>query len=373
MMNNFKIFVAVYLLISSFQTQSLQSLDDEGLSKVVGQSRGLTIKSENNVDIDSFSYTDDDGLDLGSSGELSLSGIKIRTTPSKPMDMDMELKAHNGKQAVWLTIRSLSTSFSVNSIAINGKSLGGFVQLPIFMGINDTATVRLYAGGQVGNGLTLDLVLPTSLRMESSYIDDSTRLTQTMTLKDPNNPTRTTLNLEGITLDIDNDGLRVGLPQISNGYIAMENMKVKNSVFGSSILRNINIKPGAFVMVKNAKRQNEIGIELDATLKKGSNFEMASVSSELVNSTPSSSNFVNSARISLVEDLRVKGLRMNVDGDRGLIFDFASNGGLQANIEIDKVYLYRGGQAGNVTRASLGRAILDMNLGSQTYLQVQGH
>lgn len=373
MMNNSKIFVAICLLVSSLQTQSLQSLDDESLSEVVGQSRGLTIKSEHNVDIDSFSYTDDDGLNLGSPGTLSLSGIKIRTTPSKPMDMDMELKDHNGKKAVWLTIRSLSTSLSVNSIAINGKSLGGFVQLPIFMGINDTATVRLYAGGQVGNGLTLDLVLPTSLRMQSSYVDDSTRLTQTMTLKDPNNPTRTALNLEGITLDIDNDGLRVGLPKISNGYIAMENMKVKNSVFGSSILRNININPGAFLVLKNAKRQNEIGIELDATLKKGSNFEMASVSGELVNATPSSSNFVNSARVSLVEDLRIKGLRMNVDGNRGLIFDFSPSGGVQAKVEIDNVYLYRGDQASRATQASLGRAVLDMSLGSQTYLQVQGH
>lgn len=373
-----KFYIAISLICGlafAVESQSLEPMDDTMLSQVVGQSRGLSIKAEQNVDIESITYTDDDGLNGGTSGQLSLSGIKIRTTPSKPMDMDMELKDHNGKKAIWLTARSLSSSMSIDSVAINGKSLGGFGQSAITMDTNDTAIIRLYAGGKVGSGLTLDLVLPTSTTFDSYYIDDDTKLTQTLVLKDPNS-TNNTLNLEGITIDIENDGLRVGLPEITNGYIAMQNMKVKDSVFGSTILRGINFKPGAYLMVKNAKNKNEQGLELDATVVNQSNFVFSSITGEITNNTLTSNNFETTAKITLLDNLDVRGLRMNVDGKRGLVFDFLGNGGngyMHAKVEIKDIYFRTADTAGRTAQSSLGRAVADIRFGSQTYLQIQGH
>lgn len=365
----------VFGLGFSLHSQSLEPMDDESLAQVVGQSRGLNIKTEQNIDIGSVTYTDADGVNGGTSGQLSLSNVKIRTTPSKPMDMDLELKDYNGKKAIWLTARSLSTSMNVGSVAINGKSLGGFGQSAITMGANDSVVIRLYPGGNVGSGLTLDVVLPTSVTFDSHYIDDGTKLTQTVVLKDPNS-TNSTLSLEGITLDVENDGMRVGLPEITNGYLAMQNMKIKDSVFGSSVLRKINFKPGAYLMFKNAKEENEQGLELDATLIKNSSFELASITGEITNNTPTVNNFETNAKITLLENLDVRGLRMNVDGQRGLVFDFLGNGGnghMRVKAEIKDIYFRTADATGKIAQSSLGRAVVDMNLGSQTYLQIQGH
>lgn len=370
------ILFATWGLISSFAAHSLQALSDAKLAQVVGQSRGLNITSEQNVDIASVTYTDEDGVgNAGLSGNLSLNQVKVRNTPNQPVNMDLEIKDYNGKKAVWLTLYSMQTSMQVENLSINNKSLGGFGQSAIQMAANDTLSIRIYAGGQSGNGLTLDMLLPTSLTFDSYYTDDGTQLTQTLVLKDPNSSNRT-LNLEGITLDLANNGMRVSLPELTNGYLAMQNMTIGNSVFGSSILRHINLKKGAYLIIKNAKNHNEKGMEIDASIKQGSNFELASITGKITNNTPAANSYESTAKITLLEDLNATGMRMNVDGNRGLVFDFAGNngaGGIRGKIQIDDIYMRKTSQANLPNQASFGRAVLDMNVGAQTYLQVEGH
>ncbi len=355
------------------QVFALQALSDDKLAQVIGQSRGLSITSKQNTDIASVTYTDTDGVNHGQAGTLSLKQVEIRNT--QPIKMDMEIKDYNGKKAIWLTAHSLATSMQIHNISINNRSIGGLGQSAIRMGTGDKAVIRLYTGGQTGNGLSLDMILPTSLNFDTYYTDDGTTLTQTLVFKDPNN-SNPTFALENLHIDLANSGMRLSLPEISNGYVGIHNMSIGNSVFGSSILSKINLQKGAYLMIKNAKNQNEKGMEIDAKIKQNSSFEMASITGKMTHSTPAPNSYKTTAKVKLLQDLDITGMRMNVDGQRGLVLDFAGNngtGGIQGKIQIDSIHLSKASQTNLSNQPSLGRAVLNLNLGSKSYVQIEGH
>lgn len=357
--------------------QAMQPLDEQSLSEVTGQAQGLRYTAEYEARIDSISYIDDDGLLNGNVGTITLSPIRIYTQTNRPVQIDLEVKEVNGRKALVFTNRDLPVELEVGSLAINNYSLGGMGQGNFQIGTGDALVTKLYAGGSVGNGLTLDVDIPNSMSVDNWYEDDGVRFTTTMDFSDPRSASGGGLNLRDITFDLVGEGLRIGLPTINGGNINFYNARVGDDVLNSAAMRNIIMTPGGYLLVKTARGASEIGMEMDLTVKQGSELDYVYIDGAVDGGYPSANVFEMSANISLLSDLMVRGLRMNVDGERGLVFDFDNTNaqsGASANVLVSDITLQRSDKVGTVLNpVSIGTMDIQMNLTNNSYLQVEGH
>src|SRR5690606_26899773 len=88
-----------------------------------------------------------------------------------------------------------------------------------------------------------------------------------------------------------------------------------------------------------------------------------------------SENFEQSAKITLKSDLLVKGMRVNVDGERGVVMDFDPTGPANVasvNLEMKDITLKHNSVASPKV-VSLGTLDVQLNLTNQTYIQIEGH
>ncbi len=357
---------------------ALEALDERSLSEVTGQAQGLRYTSEYDARIDSISYIDDDGLGAdGTVGSISMSPIRVYTQTNRPVQVDLEVKDVGGRKALVFTNRDLPVEVEIGSIAINEYSLGGFGQGNFQIGAGDSMVTYLYAGGFDGNGLTLDLDIPNSMSYETYIEDDGARFTTTVDFSDPRDPNGGGLFLKDITFDLVGEGLRMGLPTTTGGNINFYNARVGDDVLNSAALRNIVLTPGGYLLIKNARGVSEYGLEFDAVLKQGSHFDYVYIAGEVDGSYPNPNVFEMSANISLLSDFSVKGMRMNVDGQRGLVFDFDNTdaaSGVTANMLMQDVTLQRSDKVATaVNPVSIGTMDIQMNLTNNSYLQVEGH
>lgn len=361
----------------SLPLSAMEALDDGALATVTGQAQGLRYTSEYDARIDSITYIDDDGLDGGRVGTLSLSPVRIYTQTNRPVQVDLEVKDVNGRKALVFTNRDLPVEVDIGSLAINGVSLGGFGQGNFNIGQNDVFVSTLYAGGHDGNGLTLDLDIPSSMSYDTYYENDGTRLTTTVDFGDPRDPSGGGLLLRDITFDLEGEGLRIGVPTTEGGNINFYNVRIGDDVLNSTAMRNISIQPGGYLLLKNAKGANEIGIEMDLLVTQNSSFDWVYITGPIDGTYPSANVFEMSANVRLLSDFAVKGLRMNVDGDRGLVFDFDQQNashGVSANVLASDFTLQRSDRVGlGAAPVSLGSLDVQMNLTNASYLQIQGH
>lgn len=366
-------------IAAAYPVLALQPLDEQSLSEVTGQAQGLRYTSEYDARIDSVSYIDDDGLLGGDVGTITLSPVRIYTQTNRPVQIDLEVKEVGGRKALVFTNRDLPIEMEVGSVAINGNSLGGFGQGHFQIGSNDALVTTLYAGGSAGNGLTLDLDIPASMSYENwiEDVDSGARLITTIDFSDPRNPAAGGLNLKNLTFDLDAEGLRVGLPETTGGTINFYNVRIGQDVLNSIAMRNIVFMPGGYLLVKNARGHDEIGLEMDLKISQDSAFDYYYITGEVGADYPSENIFEMSANIRLLSDLTVKGMRMNVDGERGLVFDFDNTNaqhGVSANLLVSDFTMQRSDRVGVVQNpVSLGTLDIQMNLTSNTYLQVEGH
>nr|WP_225691502.1 DUF6160 family protein [Thalassolituus sp. ST750PaO-4] len=357
---------------------ALEALDERSLSEVTGQAQGLRYTSEYDARIDSISYIDDDGLGAdGTVGSISMSPIRVYTQTNRPVQVDLEVKDVGGRKALVFTNRDLPVEVEIGSIAINEYSLGGFGQGNFQIGAGDSMVTYLYAGGFDGNGLTLDLDIPNSMSYETYIEDDGTRFTTTVDFSDPYDASGGGLFLKDITFDLVGEGLRMGLPTTTGGNINFYNARVGDDVLNSVALRNIVLTPGGYLLIKNARGASEYGLEFDAVLKQGSHFDYVYIAGEVDDSYPNPNVFEMSANISLLSDFSVKGMRMNVDGQRGLVFDFDNTdaaSGVAANMLMQDVTLQRSDKVRDaVNPVSIGTMDIQMNLTNNSYLQIEGH
>ncbi len=356
---------------------AMQPLDEQSLSEVTGQAQGLRYTTEYDARIDSISYIDDDGLLSGNVGTITLSPVRLYTQTNRPVQIDLEVKEVNGRKAVVFTNRDLPVELEVGSIAINNYSLGGIGQGNFQIGTGDALVTTLYAGGFEGNGLTLDVDIPNSMSVDNWIEDDGTRFTTTIDFSDPRNPSGGGLSLKDITFDLEADGLRVGLPTINGGNINFYNARVGDDVLNSAALRNIIMTPGGYLLVKTARGASEIGMEMDLRVKQNSEFDYFYITGAVDSEYPSANVFEMSANVRLLSDLAVNGLRMNVDGERGLVFDFDNTNaqsGASANLLVSDFTMQRSDKVGTVLNpVSIGTMDIQMNLTNNSYLQVEGH
>ena len=177
-------------------------------------------------------------------------------------------------------------------------------------------------------------------------------------------------------------------------------------MLNSAAYRNIKLK-GGYVLVKNAKNSGDVGVEFDVNLNAyaaddtGKTGETASldfvylagtVDENYPNPVPDPNDpdadpaYVYEASVSfrLLDDLKVDGLRMNVDRERGLVLDFDRSGSqketvISTRLLAENITLQRSDQVKLPTDAnyqrpvSLGTIDANINLTNHTYLQVEGH
>ena len=133
----------------------------------------------------------------------------------------------------------------------------------------------------------------------------------------------------------------------------------------------------AFVPVQAFATLEENGIEMDTVIKQDSGFDFVYIAGEVDGSYPNANVYELSAGVLMASDFEVNGLRMNVDGERGLVFDFDNTdaaSGASANLVVQDVTMQRSDKVGTVaTPVSLGTLDMQINLSNNSYLQVQGH
>merc|ERR1712000_500639 len=79
---------------------ALEALNEQALAEVTGQAQGLRYTSEFDASVDTISYIDDDGLDGGPLGELTLSPVRIYTQTNRPVQVDLEVRDVDGEKAL---------------------------------------------------------------------------------------------------------------------------------------------------------------------------------------------------------------------------------------------------------------------------------
>lgn len=364
-------------LIAAAPVCALEELNEQDLADVSGQAQGLRYTSEFDARVDSITYIDDDGLAGGPVGTVSLSPVRLYTPTNRPVQVDLEVRDIGGEKALVFTNRDLPFELQVGSLAINGYALGGFGQGNFQIGSGDALITYLYAGGYDGNGLTLDLDIPASMSYDTYFDDEGTRFTTTVDFGDPYDAAGGGLLLEDISFDLVAAGLRIGLPVTSGGNINFYNARVGDNVLNSMALRNIVLQPGGYVLVKNARGADEYGLEIDSVITSGSGFDYVYIAGEVGSHYPSADVYELSASVSMLTDTEVRGLRLNVDGERGLVMDFDhtdSSAGAAANLLVENITLQRSDRVGqNPDPVSIGTMDMQINISNNSYLQVEGH
>lgn len=375
--------------------QALEALDEAAMSNVTGQAQGIRLTSEYDSSIKSISYYDDDGLGAdGSGGVISLSPVRVYTPTNRPLIVDVQVGEKvrdNGETRTGLLFynRDLPINIEVGSIAINGKSIGGFGQQNFQIKNNLNAdpsddqvyTVDLFAGGAVGNnGITLDVDLPSSMSFDTYYEDDGVRLSSTVDFGNPFDASGGGLKMSGVTFDLVPEGLQIGLPTITGGNVNVYNASIGDEILNSAAYRNINLKGGA-LLLKNAEQAGESGLEIDLRVNKDSSLDYVYIAGEVdenyLAGNPGAEIYEGSATISFEDDLLVQGMRMNVDGERGLVFDFdnsTATDGVRAHLQGRNIRFDRADRAAaGIHSPSIGTIDARLHLTNNTYLQVQGH
>lgn len=370
---------------------ALQPLSDEVLSGVTGQAQGLRLTTEFALKTPAvIEYIDDNGIGVDENGNARLDAngnvrtpkgslaitVDSYTKANSPLSLDIKIDDVGGRKALVISADALPVAMDA-TVAINSQSLGAFGQSDFVMDAGDRVEARIYAGGNQGNGTRLDLELPKSLTFDTYYEDEGARYTTTISLRDKKNPNTGGLSLKGLTVDIEGDGLRLGLPTIKNGTFNMLNSRLGNDVIGSTFLRNINLPTGGYLLLKNAKDSGDVGLEMDALVPAGTSFDLSMVVGEVGDNYPNNITSEQAASIKLLDDLMIKGARTNVDGERGVVFDFDRNNsesGVKTRMMVDNLTIQRSDIAAiNTNPVGLGTLDVRLNLTNKSYLQVQGH
>ena len=154
------------LLMMPLMANALERLDDTSMSDVVAQ-EGVVLRSEYEIQIDSLQYFDEDDL-----GNITMTDVNVATREQVVIDVDVVSGTigsdREGRNGVRFSNRELPIDVSVESININGKSLGGGGMRNLVTGGIDPLVVDVWAGGFDLNannladesGFTVDVTIP---------------------------------------------------------------------------------------------------------------------------------------------------------------------------------------------------------------------
>ena len=270
----------IILLFMPLMASALERLDDSSMSDVVAQ-EGVILRSEYEVKIDNIQYFDEDDY-----GTISMTDVNIATRAQQVIDVDIVSGSGDraGRNGIRFSNQELPIDLSVDIVRVNGKSLGGFGMNNLTMGGVDPLVVDLWAGGYDLNengladesGFTLDITIPKESSYDLYYNDDGTTLSMTVDHCSASSGGLCTaggLNVKGMTFDVTDDGLRVGIPQVESGQINIKNFKINDSVINDITLKNFTIPSGGYLNLGAPDIAGQSAINFDAYLASGTGFD----------------------------------------------------------------------------------------------------
>jgi len=408
------------LLMMPLMVNALEQLDDTSMSDVVAQ-EGVRLISEYELYIQNISLIDTDGK-----GSTSLSDITQSTRPNRQQVIDFKIASEaslhesmygsactpgagcdDTRLGLAFFNRDLPYDMTVGGIEINGKSVAkisvtdfevnAFSQfthntefLAPLSADQQSLNVTAFPGGFDGRGINFSIYVPKTAQFKQDVEVNGVKLSSTVRFidadptdsglsdKDVNgNPNasgvKTTINdyqggldMSNITVDGVADGIRIGLPTMEDGVVAITDFRIGNDEIGYDYINDIVLKDidltGGFIVLKPDEAADKSSINIDMTINENTAFTY-------VYRDP---NDQISARISLISDLEVKDASINTTIENGLELGL---GDISGRVKIDHITLapnfYTDAQ--REIQAPLGELTVNLNIANTSYLHIQGN
>ena len=403
------------LLFMPLMATALEKLDDSSMSDVVAQ-EGVRLISEYELYIQNMALIDtDDG------GKISLSDINLSTRANRRQEIDFKIASktelHEGYGDSCITTpaacsdelglaffnRDLPFDLEVGAVEINGKSIGkvgitnfevdAFSQyahnaafLAPLTANERSFNVTAFAGGADGRGINFSIYVPKTAQFDQYYESDGVKLASTVRFidADPKSTTLSTINQDGaavpttiddyqggldmtnITVDVVDDGLLLGLPEMEDGVIAITDFRIGNDDIGYDFINDIIFKDidlmGGSVLLKPDEVAGHSSINMDITVNQGTGFTFV---------YRDDFDQIN-ARISLAENLEIRGASINSSADNGLELGL---GQIKGQVLIDNITLSPNSltSAQRQVQAPLGELTMNLNIANTSYLHIRGN
>ena len=377
------------LLMVPFMASALEQLDDSSMSDVVAQ-EGVILRSEYEIQIDSLQYFDEDDY-----GSITMSNINIATRSQQVIDVDIVSGAGDraGRNGVRFSNKELPVDLSVDTVKINGKSLGGFGMRHLTTGGMDPLIVDVWAGGYDSNdngiadesGFTLDISVPKETSYDLYYTDDGSELS--MTVDHCSEYSGSTcvaggIEFKGMTFDVTDKGLRAGIPEITSGQVNIRNFRLNESVFNDITLKNFTIPTGGYITLGAPDILGESAINFDAYFAAGSGFDFVYYDSsdsdvQEFNASVSFDALSSDAGEAATNYFYVKDGSINVrsGNDKGILIalgkgdHITGSGGVRGSMSINDIMMKPVGAA---SAAVLGSIKMNLQVLPGSYLEVMG-
>lgn len=380
------------LLMMPLMASALERLDDTSMSDVVAQ-EGVILRSEYEIQIDAIQYLDEDDF-----GSITMSDVNVATREQLVVDLDVVQgdigSDRQGRNGVRFSNRALPIDLSVDAVKINGKTLGGLGMRNLDTGGIDPLVVDVWAGGYDLNGndladesgFTVDVTIPKETSYSLYYTDDGSELSMTVdhcSSYSGNTCTAGGIKFAGITFDVTEDGLRVGIPEVTGGQINIRNFKLNESVINDITLRNFTIPTGGYINLGAPDAAGESAINFDAYFAAGTGFDFIYYDTDVqeLNATVSFNALASDAGNAATNYFQITDSSINVlspkdaDGnDQGLKIALGNTvtgtGGVRGSMSIDDIMLKPGSAA---SAPVLGSVQVNLEVLPGSYLEVMGH
>ncbi len=379
------------LLMMPLMANALERLDDTSMSDVVAQ-EGVVLRSEYEIQIDSLQYFDEDDL-----GNITMTDVNVATREQVVIDVDVVSGTigsdREGRNGVRFSNRELPIDVSVESININGKSLGGGGMRNLVTGGIDPLVVDVWAGGFDLNannladesGFTVDVTIPKETSYDLYYTDDGSELSMTIdhcSSFSGNTCTAGGIKFSGITFDVTSEGLRIGVPEVAGGQINIRNFKINESVINDITLKNFTIPSGGYVTLGAPDTLGESAINFDAYFAAGTGFDFIyfDTDDQQLNANVSFNALASDAGSAATNYFSVTDSSINVlspkdssGNDQGLqiaLGDTSTNtGGIRGSMSLNDIML----KPNNAASAPvLGSVKVNLEVLPGSYLEVMG-
>jgi len=376
------------LLMMPLMVSALERLDDSSMSDVVAQ-EGVILRSEYEIQIDRVQYFDEDDY-----GRVTMSDINIATRSQQVIDVDIIAGAGDraGRNGIRFSNKELPIDLSVDTLKINGKSVGGFGMRHLTTGGVDPLVVDVWAGGYDSNnnniadesGFTLDISVPKETSYDLYYTDDGSELSMTIDycssysggICDAGG-----IEFTGMTFDVTDKGLRAGIPEITGGQVNIRNFRLNESVINDISLKNFTIPEGGYIVLGAPDVAGESAINFDAYFAAGSGFDFvyydtSDTDVQEFNATVSFDALASDAGNPTTNYFYVSDSSINVRSgdDEGIFIALGDpntgRGGIRGSMSINDITLK---PVGDTSAQVLGSIKMNLQVLPGSYLEVMGH
>jgi hypothetical protein len=229
------------------------------------------------------------------------------------------------------------------------------------------------------SGFTIDVSVPKKSSYSLYYEDDGTRLGMTVDYCADRNEAASAcsvggLNIKGLTFDVTNKGLRLGIPEVT-GQVNIKNFKINESSINEITLNNFNIAPGGYINLGAPNVANESSIEFDIYVASGTSFDFQFFDTsgsdvQQVNATVGFNALASDALTPATNFFHVKDSSINIGNgaNEGLKINL---GGVRGSISASDIILKPVNASGTIP--TLGSVKMNLEILADSYVEVMGH